>query len=211
MSSARWACAGVLAAAFAGVQAQTLSAALEGAARYDPVFQAARAELDASRQLLPIARAARLPSVSATFSDAKVDGSREVPGPLGAVRSDLDYRSPNYALSVRVPLLNPEAWHRERGAQARVEQAEQVFRARRLELLDRTATAWLNLRRAEQLAALAAEPVRAAAALAELARNQFAAGEATRVDVADAQAALAQATALEAAAHSAVALARLAL
>jgi len=211
MTGRRWACAVALAAAVTGVQAQTLANALEAAARHDPMFQAARAELDASRQLLPIARAARLPSVTATVSDAKIDGTREVPGPLGAVRSSLDYRSPNYALSVRVPLLNAEAWHRERGAQARVEQAEQIFRARRLELLDRTATAWLNLRKAEQLLALAAEPVRAAAAQAEQARNQLAAGEATRMDVAEAQAALAQAAALEAAARSAVTLARLGL
>lgn len=211
MSWTRWACAGAFAAAFGGVQAQTLAATLEAASRHDPQFQAARAELEAAQQLLPLARAARLPSVSATVADAKVDGTRETPGLLGPVRSSLDYRSPNYALNVRIPLLNPEAWHRERGAQARVEQAEQVFKARLLELLDRTATAWLNLHRAERLAALAAEPTQAAAAVAEQARNQLTAGETAQTDVADAQAALAQATALEASARSAVALARLAL
>lgn len=211
MNARGWIAAAAWALAAAGAQSQPLGAALEAAARHDPLFQAARAELEAARQLQPIARAAQLPSVSATVADTRVDGTRELPGLTGVARSALDYRSPSQALTIRVPLLNPEAWHRERAARARVEQAEQVFQARRLELLERTALAWLNLRKAEQIAALAAQPVAAALAVAEQARSRLDAGEATRLDVADAQAALGQARAQEAAARSAVALASLAL
>lgn len=211
MSWRRWASTGAWALATAGAQAQTLVSTLETASRHDPLFQAARAELDAARQLLPIARAARLPSISATLADSKVEGTRELPGLTGPLRSGLDYRSPNYTLSVRLPLLNPEAWHRERGARARVEQAEHIFQARRLDLLDRAALAWLNWRKAEAMAVLAAEPVQTANVLVEQARTRLAAGEGTRLDLADSQAALSQARAQEAGARDAVALARLAL
>lgn len=211
MRGARWAAAALAAAGWTSAGAQTLVAAFESAARHDPAFHAARAELDAARQLLPIARAARLPSVNASISDAKVEGTREVPGLLGPSRSGLDYRSPNYAFSIRIPVLNAEALHGESLARAQVQQAEHVFRARRLELWDRTATAWLSLRKAEQLAALAAAPVQAAASLAEQSRGRLGAGETTRMDVADAEAALAQALALEGRARSAVAIARLTL
>lgn len=199
-------CAATVAAQPAG-----LAGAFESATRHDPAYQAAVAELEAAQQAVPLARAALLPSVNATFSEARVDGTREVAGLAGPVRSPLDYRAPNYGLSVRIPLVNPEAWARERQARAQVEQAQRVHEARRLDLLDRVAVAWFNLIQAEGQLRSAGEPVQSAQTQLEQARQRWQAGEGTVVEVAEAEAALASAQALEEGARDGVVRARLAL
>jgi protease secretion system outer membrane protein len=203
-------CIGSCAAA-AAAQPVGLFGSFEAAALHDPAYRAALAELEAAQQAVPIARAALLPSVNATISDARVDGARVAPGIAGPQRSQLDYRAPNYALSVRVPLINAEAWARERQARAQVEQAQRVHEARRLELLDRLAAAWFNAIQAEGQLRWAGDPVQAARIQREQAASRLKAGEATLVEVAEAQAALAGAQASEDSAQDGVKRARLAL
>lgn len=211
MRHARLTVAGLLAFGASALQALTLGEAFEAGQVHDATFQAARAELDAARQLLPIARAARLPSLSATASEARVEGSRTVAGLSGPARSSLDYSSPQHALSLRIPVLDVEALLRERVARAQVEQAERVFELRRMELLDRAAQALLNLRRAEWLAALVEQHVVSTLVLAEQARSRLADGEGTRSELAEAESAVALARVAQREASSGVSIARLAL
>jgi protease secretion system outer membrane protein len=192
-------------------QAQTLSHAFEAALRHDATFQAARAEFDASRQLLPLARASRLPALSATASDSRVEGTRNLAGLSGPVRSPLDYASPQHALSLRVPILNPEAYHREKVAMFQVEQARRVLDAREVDLLDRTASALLTLRKSKLLAALAEERVTMATTQADEARSRLVEGEGTRSEVSDAQSGLALARAAQRESGTAVTIAELSL
>ena len=81
--------------------------AFEAAQSADATYQAARAELAAARQNLPLARAGLLPNVAFSASDAKVEGYRTAPNLFGQqITSPLNYRAPVQTLSLRYPLFN---------------------------------------------------------------------------------------------------------
>lgn len=176
-------------------QAQTVGAfgqAFRAARANDAEFQAARHELAANEQAIPIARAGLLPSIGASISDVRVKGQREAPNFLGQeFTQELDYRSPQASLQLRQPLLNLEAIHRLQSARSQVDGARTTYASRGYELVDRLGTAYAQRLLAEEVVVLAQAQVDAIKAQSEMAQRRLVAGEGTRTEVAEAAASLA--------------------
>ena len=168
------------------------SAAFDAAVANDAEYRASRFELQSREQVVPIARAGLLPTLGASYSESRVRGDRESLNGLGQEFTQrLDYRNPVTSVQLRAPLLNLEAIHRYQSARSQVDGARSVFVARGQELLDRLGTAYVQRLFAEELVALAQAQVDAFHAQSNAAERRFAAGEATRTDVAEAAASLA--------------------
>lgn len=179
-----WACAGT-------VQAVSFGEAFEAALAHDPQFQGARFERESTQQGVPIARAGLLPSVNLSMSQSRVQGVRTFPNALDQeVRQDLDYKAPQRSLSVRMPLFNYEAISRYRQSLAQYDYADELFRVRSGDLLDRLGTAYLQRLLAEENVRLSQAQVRALEAQRDRARSMMQRGEATRIEVAESDAAL---------------------
>ena len=187
-----------LALALAAAPAPALAAgafasAFAAAHAHDAAYRAARHELEAGEELVPIARAGLLPTVTASYSESRVRGERETATPRDT--QDLDYRNPVAALQVRAPLFNLEARSRYAAAQAQTEGARARFAASGRDLLDRLGLAYVQRLFAEETLALAQVQVDALETQTHIARRRLAAGEGTRTELADAAANLASARA----------------
>lgn len=187
--------------------------AYEAALTNDATYQAARAEFASTQQNLPLARAGLLPTVSLSVGDTKVEGSRKIDSQFGGQPSTttLDYRSPVQSLNLRAPLFNLEARRKVTLAQAQVSYAESVLAARKIELIDRLANAWLQQFLAEQALLPARAQLEASRAQAEVARRRLQLGEGTRPELSEAESALDLARALEREALNNLELARIGL
>ena len=184
----------VLAAAPApALAAGAFATAFASAHAHDAAYRAARHELEAGEELVPIARAGLLPTVTASYSESRVRGEREYAAPRDT--QDLDYRNPVAALQLRAPLLNLEAHSRYAAAQAQTEGARARFAAGGRDLLDRLGLAYVQRLFVEETVALAHVQVDALETQTQIARRRLAAGEGTRTELADAAASLASARA----------------
>ncbi|MBC7941020.1 MAG: TolC family protein [Chitinophagaceae bacterium] len=187
-------CAAVAAAAViasGSTSALTFSQALEAARAHDPTYRVAGHELDATQLNVPIARASLLPLVTLNASDAKVVGSRRFPNAQNQeVRTPLDYESPQTSLGMRVPLFNFEALSAYKQAQAQSEVAESVFRSQGMDLMERLATAYLQVLLADDGRRLAAAQVTVFESQAAQAEQRQQRGEGTRVQATQARATL---------------------
>lgn len=172
--------------------AGAFAAAFEAARAHDATYRAARHELEAGEELVPIARAGLLPTVNASYSESRVRGERDF---TTSPQQDLDYRNPVAALQLRAPLLNLEAHSRYAAAQAQTEGARARFAAGGRELLDRLGLAYVQRLFAEETLALANVQVDALETQTQIARRRLGAGEGTRTELADAAASLASARA----------------
>ena len=125
------------------------------------------------------------------MSQSRVQGVREFPNSQNQqVRQDLDYKAPQRSLSLRMPLFNYEAISRYRQSLAQYDQADEVFKLRGNDLLDRLGTAYLQRLLAEENVRLSKAQVAAVEAQRERARRLMEKGEATRIEVAEGDAAL---------------------
>ena len=186
--------------------------AFEAALDYDATYQAARADLASVQQGVPLARAGLLPSVSFSMSDSRVEGARIVDNVLGTpVTSPLDYRAPVKSLNIRAPLFNREAWQKLSIAQTQVDFAQAVFATRKLELMDRLATAYLQRLQAAEGVQTARAQLQAAQSQSDLARRRLKLGEGTQPELLDAEAAVDTAKVLIADAQSQIDVAILSL
>ena len=165
--------------------AGAFSAAFEAARAHDAAYRAARHELEAGEELVPIARAGLLPTVTASYSESRVRGERKS---AVAPTQDLDYRNPVAALQLRAPLLNLDAQGRYAAAQAQTEGARARFAASGRDLLDRLGLAYVQRLFAEETLALAQVQVDALETQTQIARRRLGAGEGTRTELADATA-----------------------
>ena len=171
--------------------------AFEAAQSADATYQAARAELAAARQNLPLARAGLLPNVAFSASDAKVEGYRTAPNLFGQqITSPLNYRAPVQTLSLRYPLFNREASQKVELARLEVANAEALFAARSADLVDRLANAYLQRLLTEHAVSAARAQLDATAMQRTMARRRFDLGEGTRPDLVDAEATLEMAAVL---------------
>lgn len=173
--------------------AGAFATAFDAARANDAAYRAARHELEAGEELVPIARAGLLPTVTASYSESRVRGEREYAPPRP--KDDLDYRNPVATLQLRAPLLNLEAYSRYAAAQAQTEGARARFAAGGRELLDRLGLAYVQRLFAEETRALARVQVEALDTQTQIARRRLGAGEGTRTELADATASLASARA----------------
>lgn len=167
-------------------------AAFDAALANDAEYRASRFELEAREQAAPIARAGLLPNVSASYANSQVRGERESLNTLGQdFNQRLDYRTPMWALQLRTPLLDMQAFKRYESARSQVDGARFVFVARGYELLDRFAGAYVQRLLAEEVLSLAQAQVEALELQRDFAERRFRGGEATRTDIAEAAAGLA--------------------
>ncbi|HOA95706.1 MAG TPA: TolC family outer membrane protein, partial [Quisquiliibacterium sp.] len=155
-------------------------------------YRAARYELEAGRQALPIARSTLRPSVNITTSDTKVRGTREFGNvaPGSPAEQNLDYMSRQRALNVRMPLLNMDGRARVRQGEAQVQYSEALFDARGKDLANRLGKAYFDLLFALDSVELAQGQVDAYRGQVAFAQRRLQAGEGTRTEVAEAEARL---------------------
>lgn len=172
-----------------GVWAGDFERAYLAALQNDARYQAAKYALTSAQQASPLALSALLPSVSASLSETAVQGTRntDVAGG-GTVSSNLDYRAPSQSINLRTPLVNLEASARYRQANAQVSSAEAAFVARKAELVDRLALAYLQRMLAEDAFLSIHAQVHAVVEQRNLMRRRFEQGEGTRTEVAEARA-----------------------
>jgi protease secretion system outer membrane protein len=155
----------------------------------DPQYRAARADLEANRFAIPIARSQLLPQVGASIADSRINGTRE--STLGtSLSTPLDYTSRSRSLSVRVPVLNVEAMARLRSGQAQVAYAEAAFRVRGKDLVARMGKAYFELLYALDTQALAQSAVETYTEAVAYATRRFKSGEGTRTEIGEAEARL---------------------
>ena len=178
-------------AATGAAHAMGFGDAIQAARQFDAQLRAATHELESSRQVLPMARANLLPSVTFNASGANVTGTREFPNALNQqVRLPLDYDAPQASLQLRSPVFNYEALSRYRQAGAQVEGAEALYQARVLDLADRTGTAYMQALLAHETVVLVEVELRSLRAHQLRAEQRLLRGEGTRTEVAQAQSAV---------------------
>ncbi|MCZ2439522.1 MAG: TolC family outer membrane protein [Burkholderiales bacterium] len=188
-------------------RAMTLNEAFDAALAHDAQYRAALYDRDSAQQGVPIARAQLLPQASLSYSTGEVEGTRSFPNASDQeVTARLQYRSPQAALSLRMPLFNYEAWSRLDQAQAQARGADESLRARGLDLVDRLVQAYLQLVEARAVLALNAAEVLALEEQHRRTEHRLRLGEGTRTDVAQALAELELARVRQAEAHERLAL-----
>lgn len=181
----------VTAAAAIGTPAQAINfvEALDAARQHDAQFRAAGHELESARQAVPMARAALLPQIGLSASGSDVVGSRQFPNSLNQdVRLRVEYATPQASLQLRMPIFNAEARSRVDQTRAQTDVAESVYRYRGLELVDRLATAYLQVLLANEGKALAQTQLAALQVQLAQVKQRLERGEGTRVEVAQTQA-----------------------
>lgn len=168
---------------------------------YDAQYKASGYDLQSAKLAVPVARSALLPQVGMSYSRSDVSGTRSFYNTLNQeVQVQLQYASPQTNLQVRMPLWNQEARARYDQSQVQADAAEQVYRSRGLELLDRVGTSYLQVLQALDNRGLAQSQLVAVQGQLDRAEQRFKRGEGTRTDAALAQAAvdIAKAKVLEA-------------
>jgi protease secretion system outer membrane protein len=188
------ACAAGLAASPAAFALDLLES-YQLALQNEPAYQAARAAADATREVLPQARAQLLPSIqgSASISQATttrtVEGQRSLLNPTGQdITNDFNYLSTNYALTLRQPLFRMQSWATYQQAKEQVAGAEATLQQETQSLGDRVASAYFNALFAEDHLASILAQKEAYQGQLNAARRNFDAGLGTRTDIDEAQA-----------------------
>ncbi len=155
---------------------------------HDALIDAARHERDVTQANVPVSFAALLPSVSFTMSDNLYSGTRSFPNALNQqVTIDLDYKAPQQALQMRAPIFNYESLSRYRQAKVQAVGADEVYRVRGVDLMDRLSVAYLQRMLADDNLVQIQAQIVWLQAQRERAQQRLQRGEGTRIEVADAQ------------------------
>ena len=181
-----------LAAAFAA--APVLSADLvtlyRDARVSDPVYQAARAQYQATTERLPQARSGYLPQIAATGSIFRNSAQRD-----GI--ADIDYNTKTIAVTLSQPIVRMQNWIAINQAQKLVLQAEAVLATSLQDLALRVAQAYFDVLLARDNVALSETQKTAIDQQLAQAKRNFEVGTATIVDTLEAQARYDQSVAKE--------------
>lgn len=168
-----------------------LRQAYEAAAENDATIRAARAEASANRELLPQARAQRLPNVSLNAGRNYNDLTSKTQNFLGQpTTSHGNYYSGSQTLSVRMPLYRPHLNALVRQAEAQLEDANALLEREEQNLVTRIGETYFEaLLAQDQLKLVEVQKVTYTTQL-DSARKSLKAGFGTRTDVDEAQAQL---------------------
>lgn len=168
-------------------------------------FRAARAQYEASRQEMPIARSRILPSLAAqasrTESDTEIDRS-------GSPTINRDFPTTSYSLNLSQVLYNRAFFAQLGQARSQVAQATAEFAFAHQELILLAAGAYFDVLAAEDNLQFAQAETKAISQQLEQARQRFEVGLTAITDVREAQARYDQALAQEIAADNQLAVSR---
>jgi outer membrane protein len=190
MTASRLALALALALAAAEATGADLLALYRDARLADPVYQAARAQYQATTERLPQARAGYLPQVGGSASIFRNYSERD-----GA--PDRNYTSKTFAVTLAQPVYRMQNWIAITQAQRLVLQAEAVLAAAHQELALRVAQAYFDVLLARDNVALSETQKAAIDQQLAQAKRNFEVGTATIVDTLEAQARYDQSVAKE--------------
>ncbi len=119
----------------------------------DAQVGAARAGYLATRQAVPQARSALLPSVNASADTSWTE--REFPGAISPINGQPipreEFNEHGWNAQLRAPLLNMSSWHQVRSAKANVSAAGHDLSRTEQDLIVRVVQAYLNVLRAQDL------------------------------------------------------------
>ncbi|MBL0142230.1 MAG: TolC family outer membrane protein [Betaproteobacteria bacterium] len=156
----------------------------------DPVYQAARAQYQASIERLPQAKAGYLPFVTGSAGAYRnyndVEGSQQ-----------LDYSTRGFNVTLSQPIFRMQNWIAISQAQKQVLQAEALLTTASQDLILRVAQAYFDVLGAQDNVALSDAQKRAISEQLAQAKRNFEVGTATIVDTLEAQARFDQAVAKE--------------
>jgi len=173
----------------AGAKAETLREALARAYESNPTITGARAQLRATDENVPIARASGLPNLSAngTATDNVVQANNDFTNPE---------RFTNSQLQLTVPIFQGGAVRNGiRAAETRVEAGRAGLRNTEAVTFTNVVAAYMNVIRDEAIVGLNAQNVRVLQTNLDASRDRFQVGDLTRTDVAQSEARLALARA----------------
>jgi outer membrane protein len=156
----------------------------------DPVYQAARAQYQATLEKLPQARSGYLPQVSGSASVFRNDVDREI-------AADVSYTTKAYALTLSQPVFRLQNWIAIDQAKQQVLQAESVLALSIQDLALRVAQAYFDVLLAQDNVALSETQKTAISEQLNQAKRNFEVGTATIVDTLEAQARYDQSVAKE--------------
>lgn len=165
--------------------AVSLQEALNAARVNDPAFRAAAAERKAGKLNEVIGRSLLLPSVVANYSEGKAKYDREFLGGTNTTTQTSDVDLKSYSIQLRQPLYSLDAASRYDLGQELAEEADYIYQFNEFDLIQRIATAYIEVLIAlEQLNAANAQKLALAESL-KLTQKQKAGGESSRLDVLD--------------------------
>ena len=173
---------------------QIYQAALE----QDATIRASRAAADAGRERLPQARAALMPSVSASVGRNNNNLNTTAPNILGIPSTTNDqYFSDNKTLQFRQPLVNMQRWLQFEQAKFVVDEVEATLDRDLQNLVVRVSGSYFEALMTDEQLELVLAQKSTYTAMLDAAKKGLAAGSGTRTDIDDAQARLDMAVAQE--------------
>jgi len=171
-------------------QAADLIQIYQQALANDATYASARSSLSAGQERIIQGRAGLLPNISASGSNLRNSGDLATPNLLGIrTKSDLDYHSNAYTVSLTQPLFNWSNWESYQQSKLVQATAEATFAQAQQDLITRVAQAYFDVLTAEDsLTSTRAQKVATTEQLASAKRN-FEVGTQTITDTHEAQAA----------------------
>lgn len=162
--------------------ALSLSDAYALALHHDPTFLAAVEEYRADQQEKAIGRAALLPSLNYTYTNAQNWSDVTQDTQVGEQTIERDYRSYSSVLNLQQPLFDMAAWAQYRQGVARAALGSERFRSRSQELLLRVFSSYSEALLAGEQVQLARSQREAYAERQTLNQRLLEGGEGTRTD-----------------------------
>lgn len=182
----------VLAGTTSPASALDLVQAFEAAMTQDATIRAARAQADASREILPQARAQLRPDVALSINRTRNDMTRTQPGLMGTTTTDETYFSYNQTLQLRQPLYRKPLLAGLEQAHHVVDEADAVLEQAAQDLGSRVVSAYFDVLLAEDQLALVQQQRIALEAQLDSATKALASGAGIRTDIDEARARLDQ-------------------
>lgn len=168
-----------------------LVGAYEAALKDDASLQSVRFALDATREVVPQARAQMLPHINANFSRMNNDLLRREPNFSGNItESSNAYPSRNDTLSLRQPIYRKALWAQYRLAQSNVTDVEGAWELELQNAAVRVSTAYFEALLARDRLAWVRSQLSTRRIHVEAAKKMLEAGSGIRTDVDEAQASL---------------------
>lgn len=175
-------------------QADTLQDVYELAVKNDPVLKAAEAQYRASREAMPLSRAALLPNISgqAQYTHSDMDQSARTPvtATTGtAYNRGVDTEQGAYSVTLSQAIFDLPAWFTFQQGKQISQQAEAQLASSQQDLIIRAANAYFNVLRAQENLASSKAQERAFQRQLEQTKQRFDVGLIAITDVHEAQAA----------------------